>query len=85
MFSKQEAGAFENNTGKEPQKPHLKSKNICKIQILYICMIYNIFTENISSARKPMQVVVFCKHVLYSFKDTILNLSIMFVSECKVI
>ena len=49
----QEAGAFGNNIGKEPQKPRPKLK-----------YIYYIFTENICSACNPMQVVVFYKHVL---------------------
>ena len=48
-----EAVAFGNNIGKEPQKPHPKLKNI-----------HYIFTENICSAYHPMQLVVFCKHVL---------------------
>ena len=52
-FLQQEAGAFGNNIGKEPQKPRPKLK-----------YIYYIFTENICSACNPMQVVVFCKHVL---------------------
>ena len=49
-FLQQEAGAFESNTGKEPQKYEK-----------YVCYI---FTENICSACNPVQVVVFCKHVL---------------------
>ena len=31
--------------------------------------MYYIFTENICSARNPMQVVVFCKHVLILSKS----------------
>ena len=49
-FLQQETGAFESNTAKEPQK-HEK-------------YVYYIFTENICSASNPVQVVVFCKHVL---------------------
>ena len=49
-----EAGAFENNIEKEPQKPCPKLKKC----------VYYIFTENICSACNPMQVVVFCKNVL---------------------
>ena len=53
-FLPQEAGAFENNIVKESQKPSPKLKKTCTL----------IFTENICSARNPMQVVVFWKHVL---------------------
>ena len=49
-FLQQKAAAFGNNIGKEPQKPHPKSKNM-----------YIIFTDNICSASNPMQVVVFAK------------------------
>ena len=31
--------------------------------------VYYIFTENICSARNPMQVVVFCKHVLILYNN----------------
>ena len=54
----QEAGASGNNIEKEPQKPHPKWKKY----------MYQIFTENICSARNPMQVVVFCKCVLILYK-----------------
>ena len=47
----QEAGAFGNNTEKEPRKPRPKLKK----------SVYYIFTENICSASNPMQVVVFGK------------------------
>ena len=47
-FLPQEAGAFGNNIGKEPQKPRSKLKNV-----------YNIFTENICAACNSV-----CKHVL---------------------
>ena len=53
IFLQQEAGAFRSNIEKEPKKPRPKLKNK-----------YYIFTENICSAYSPMQVVVFCKHVL---------------------
>ena len=33
-FLQQEAGAFENNIGKEPQKPRLKLKNMYIIHLL---------------------------------------------------
>ena len=48
----QEAGVFGYNIGKEPQKPCPELKN------MYM------FTKNICSTRKPMQVTVFCKNVL---------------------
>ena len=54
FFLAQEAGAFGNNIGKEPQKPRPKLKKY----------VYYIFTENICSVCNPMQVVVFCKNVL---------------------
>ena len=54
IFSPQEAGAFGNNIQKEPQKPRPKLKKY----------VYYIFTENICFACSPMQVVVFCEHVL---------------------
>ena len=47
-------GAFGNNIEKEPQKPRPKLKKYG----------YYIFTENICSACNPVQMVVFCKHVL---------------------
>ena len=41
MFLQQEAGAFENNTGKEPQKPHPKLKNMYIIYLLrYLLRIF---------------------------------------------
>ena len=54
FFKPQEAGAFGNNTEKEPQKPRPKLKK-------YVSYM---FTENICSAGSPMQVVDFCKNVL---------------------
>ena len=36
MFLQQEAGAFGSNTGKEPQKPRSKLKNIYVIYLLRI-------------------------------------------------
>ena len=33
VFFPQEAGAFQNNIEKEPQKPHPKSKKICTLYI----------------------------------------------------
>ena len=54
IFLPQEAGAFGNNTKKEPQKPHTKLKKY----------VYYIFTENICSACNLMQVVFFCKNIL---------------------
>ena len=53
IFLQEEAGAFGNNKGKEPQKARPELKNM-----------YYIFTANISSACNPMQVAVFCKNVL---------------------
>ena len=44
FFLPQEAGAFENNIEKEPQKPRPKLKKY----------VYYIFTENICSACNPM-------------------------------
>ena len=44
FFLPQEAGAFENNIEKEPQKPRPKLKKY----------VYYIFTENIGSACNPM-------------------------------
>ena len=38
----------------------------------YVCYI---FTENICSARNPMQVVVFCRHVLICFLQQQLKFS----------
>ena len=49
-FLPQEAGAFGNNI--EKATPKMEK---------YVCYIFN---ENICSAFNPMQVVVFCKHVL---------------------
>ena len=49
-----EPGTFENNIEKKPQKPCPKLKKY----------VYHVFTGNICSACKPMQVVVFCKNVL---------------------
>ena len=54
VFLPQEVGAFGNNIEKESQKPRPKLKKY----------VYYILTENICSARNPMQVVVFCKNVL---------------------
>ena len=54
IFLSQEARAFENNKGKEPQKPRPKLKKY----------VYYIFKENICSACNPMRVVVFCENVL---------------------
>ena len=54
VFFPQEAGAFQNNIEKEPQKPHPKFKKY----------VHHIFAENICSACSPMQVAVFCKNVL---------------------
>ena len=54
FFLPQEAGTFGNNLEKEPRKPHPKLKKY----------VYYIFSDNISSAYNPMQVVVFCKNVL---------------------
>ena len=51
-FLQQEAGAFGNNLGKEPQKPCPELKN------MYM------FTKNICSTHKPMQVAVFYKNGL---------------------
>ena len=31
--------------------------------------VYHIFTENICSARNPMQAVVFCKHLLTLYNN----------------
>ena len=54
VFLLHEAGAFGNNIEKKPQKlrPELKK------------YVYYIFTENICSAFRPIQVVFFCKHAL---------------------
>ena len=60
FFLPREAGAFGNNIEKEPQKPRPKLKK----------RVYYIFTENICSACNPMQVVVFCKHVLIVYNDS---------------
>ena len=54
VFFPQEAGAFQNDIEKEPQKPHLKFKKY----------VHYIFAENICSACSPMQVAVFFKNVL---------------------
>ena len=56
FFLQQEAAAFGNNIGKEPVKATLTIEKY----------VYYIFTENICSARNPMQVAGFCKHVLIS-------------------
>ena len=42
--------------------------------------VYFTFTENICSARNPMQMVVFCKHVLilYNNGSNFLNLKVKF-------
>ena len=54
FFLPQEAGAFENNIEKEPQKlPQNWKKHV-----------YYILTENICSACNPMPVAVFCKKIL---------------------
>ena len=50
-FLPQEAGAFGNNMGKEPQKLRPKLEKY----------VYYIFTKNICSACNPMQVTVFAK------------------------
>ena len=49
LFLPQEIGAFENNIGKEPQKPHPKLQKY----------LYRIFTENICSTFSSTQVVIF--------------------------
>ena len=55
FFLRQEAGAFGNNIKKELQKPHPKLRKY----------VYYIFTMNICSAYNTMQVVIFCKNVLF--------------------
>ena len=59
FFLPQEAGAFGNNIEKEPQKPRPKLGKYSN----------HIVTENVCSACSPMQVIVFCKHVLISYKN----------------
>ena len=54
IFLQQEAGAFGNNIRKVTAKDTPKIEKYA----------YYIFTENSCSACNPMQVVVFCKHVL---------------------
>ena len=54
FFLPQEAGDFENDIEKEPHKSRPKLKKY----------VYYIFTENICFACSPIQVVVFCEHVL---------------------
>ena len=49
-----EAGVFGNNIGKEPQKPRPKIEKY----------VYYTFIKNICPDHNPMQMVVFCKHVL---------------------
>ena len=49
----EEAGVLGNNIGKKPQS-HAEIEQY----------VYYIFPENTCSAWNPMQVVVFCKHVL---------------------
>ena len=54
IFIWQEPGTSRNHIEKEPEKPHPKLKK-CK---------YQIFTENICFSCNPMEVTVFCNHVL---------------------
>ena len=54
FFLPQETGAFQNNIEKKLEKPRPKLKN-------YVCYI---FTGNICSVCKPMQLVSFCENVL---------------------
>ena len=54
QFLELKFGVFGNNIEKKPQKPRAKLQKY----------VYYIFTENICSACSPMQVVVFCKHVV---------------------
>ena len=43
MFLRQEAGAFENNIGKEPQEPRPKLKNMYIIYINHIYIYIHIY------------------------------------------
>ena len=58
MFLPQEAGAFGDSIKKESQESRPK------LNIYIYIHIFQIITENIFSACNPVQVVVFCKHVL---------------------
>ena len=59
IFLPPEAGAFGNDVVKEPQKPHQQLKKY----------VIHIFEKNSSSACAPMQVIGFCRHVLFSWNN----------------